>query len=166
MMVARGVQEILLSGPDGIQKVFRDTLPILQSNDIMIGNLEGVITDSLKNAAKTYTFRFNKKVLPELKRAGFNYLMQTNNHCYDFGEEGFRETMLALKEYGIPTSGAGMNINEAQKFYTTSIKGQEFSIISCGAYPVERSGFDGKKPPLQLKQEPEFSGKAPSLLKP
>lgn len=164
MMVARGVQEILLSGPDGIQKVFRDTLPILQSNDIMSGNLEGVITDSLKNAAKTYTFRFNKKVLPELKRAGFNYLMQTNNHCYDFGEEGFRETMLALKEYGIPTSGAGMNINEAQKFYTTSIKGQEFSIISCGAYPVERSGFDGKKTASATETRAGILWESPQLI--
>ena len=72
--------------------------------------------------------------------------------------------MLALKEYGIPTSGAGMNINEAQEFYTTSIKGQEFSIISCGAYPVERSGFDGKKTASATETRAGILWESPQLI--
>ncbi len=145
LMVARGVQDILMRDKNGLQKVFGTTLPILQNNDITIGNLEGAVTESEKALQKTYRFKFQKEVLPYLKAAGFNYLMLANNHCYDYGEDGFRNTLNALAEYAIPTSGAGATIDEAEKFYRTEKKGQRFSIISCGMYPVEMSGFNGKQ---------------------
>lgn len=145
IMVARGVQEVLLNKEDGLTQVFEDTLPILQGADFTIGNLEGVVTESWKNATKTYTFKFKKAVLPKLLEAGFDYLMQTNNHCYDYGEPGFKDTLAAFEEYKIPSSGIGKNKEEAQKFYHTEIKGLPVSIISCGAFPVERSGFNGEK---------------------
>lgn len=145
IMVARGIEDVLIKNPDGLKKVFSTTLPVLQNNDITIGNLEGVVTDSSRAATKTYTFKFKKAVLPFLQKAGFTYLMQANNHCYDFGEAGFKDTLSALAEYNIPTSGAGLNEEEAARFYHTEVKGQKFAIISCGAFPVEQSGFNGKK---------------------
>jgi len=145
IMLARGVQDILLDEPDGLEKVFGSALPVLQKNHILIGNLEGAVTDSDSNAIKTYTFKFRKAALEPLKKCGFNYFMLTNNHCYDYGEQGFIDTLKALEEAEIPTSGAGYNLKEAEKFYHTEVNGQKFSIISCGAYPVEKSGFDGRK---------------------
>jgi len=145
IMVARGVQEILIDKEDGLNTVFADTLPILQGADFTIGNLEGVVTDSWKNATKTYTFKFKKAVLPKLQQAGFDYLMQTNNHCYDYGESGFKDTLAAFEEYKIPSSGIGKNKEEAEKFYHITIKGLPVSVISCGAFPVENSGFNGEK---------------------
>lgn len=145
IMVARGVQEILIDKEDGLQKVFADTLPILQGADFSIGNLEGVVTESWQNATKTYTFKFKKEVLPKIMEAGFDYLMQTNNHCYDYGESGFKDTLAAFEEYQIPSSGIGYNIEEAKKFYHTTIKGLPIAVISCGAFPVEQSGFNGEK---------------------
>lgn len=144
IMVARGTQDILMNDKNGVEKVFTDTLPVLRNNDITIGNLEGVVTEQTKNATKTYTFKFKKAMLPFLKAAGFNYFMQTNNHCYDYGEAGFKDTLAALKEYDIPTSGVGHNAEEAKQFYHKTIDGQTFAIISCGAYPVESTGFNGK----------------------
>ena len=80
---------------------------------------------------------------PAYLKAGFNYLMLTNNHSYDFGE-GFKETLAALEAYEIPTSGSGLNQAEAERWYRRRIRGTEVSILSCGAYPIERSGFNGK----------------------
>lgn len=145
LMLGRGVQDILLHDGSGLQSVFTDTLPILQNNDITIGNLEGAVTEAETKLAKTYTFKFHKEALPRLKAAGFNYLMLSNNHCYDYGEAGFKDTLAALAEYGIPTSGAGANAEKAKQFYRTEKKGQKFSIISCGMYPVEVTGFNGKQ---------------------
>lgn len=144
IMVARGVQEVLL-GDDGVNKVFGDTLPLIKDSDFAIGNLEGVVTDSWENAIKTYTFKFKKAILPKLLDAGFDYLMQTNNHCYDYGESGFKDTLKAFEEYKVPTSGVGYNLEEAKQFYHTEVKGLKLAVISCGAFPVERSGFDGRK---------------------
>ncbi len=144
VMVARGVQDILIGEENGLEKVFKDTLPILQNNDMTICNLEGAVTDNTKNATKTYTFKFNKKVLPYLKDAGFDYFMMTNNHCYDYGEAGFKDTLKAFEEYNISTSGIGADLEKASLFYHTKLGDLNVAVISVGAYPVERSGFNGK----------------------
>lgn len=142
IMIARGVEDILIKDnkPDA---VFNDTLKVLQHNDFTMGNLEGVVTDKWDAAIKTYTFKFKKKALPQLKAAGFDYFMITNNHSYDYGEAGFKDTLSALNEYDFKYSGAGYNLDEAQKMYTTTINGTKVSVLSVGAYPVEQSGFNG-----------------------
>ncbi len=164
IMVARGVQEILINKENGIQQVFDDTLPILQNADFTLGNLEGVVTESWKNATKTYTFKFKKAVLPKLLEAGFDYFMQTNNHCYDYGEPGFKDTLAAFEEFNIPSSGIGKNLEEAKKFYHTTIKGLPISVISCGAFPVERSGFNGEKTATATQSRAGILWKSDELL--
>ena len=143
IMIARGVEDTMIwqKKPDSI---FTTTLPILKNNDITIGNLEGVVTNRWDNATKTYTFKFKKKALPYLKDAGFDYFMLTNNHSYDYGEEGFKDTLKAFTEYDIKTSGAGLTKKDAEKWFYSTVKSQKIAIQSCGAYPVERSGFNGK----------------------
>ena len=93
--------------------------------------------------------------MPYLSQAGFDYLMLTNNHSYDYGEDGFKDTLAAVKNAGFATSGAGMNDTEAEQFFTTEIKGHTVSVISAGGFPVERSGFNGQK---QASATPERAG--------
>jgi poly-gamma-glutamate synthesis protein (capsule biosynthesis protein) len=144
LMPGRGAER-LLARSDGLRFVFGDTLPILRSSDLTIGNLEGAVTAGNAKATKTYTFKYGPKILGYLKDAGFDYLMTTNNHSFDYGAEGFADTLKALREAGIATSGAGENLAQARRFWRTTIKGQAVSVISCGAYPVERTGFDGSR---------------------
>ncbi len=164
IMVARGMQEILIENEDGVEIVFDDTLDLLKGADFAIGNLEGVVTESWENAEKTYTFKFKKAVLPKLMDAGFDYLMQTNNHCYDYGERGFKDTLAAFAEYSVPTSGIGYNLDEARKFYHTTIKGLSIAVISCGAYPVEQSGFNGQKTATATKSRAGILWQSDELL--
>lgn len=144
IMIARGVEDILIDN-ESPDKVFNDTLKVLQHNDFTMGNLEGVVTTRWDAAIKTYTFKFKKKALPQLKAAGYDYFMITNNHSYDYGEVGFKDTLAALKEYDFKYSGAGYNKDEAKEMYSTTIKNTPISVLSVGAYPVEMSGFNGAK---------------------
>ena len=144
LMPGRGV-ESLLAREDGLELVFGDTLPILRSSDLMIGNLEGAVTSGSAKATKSYTFKYSPMILASLKDAGFDYLMTTNNHSFDYGAEGFADTLKALRGAGFATSGAGANLAEARRFWRTTIRGQPISVLSMGAYPVERTGFDGSK---------------------
>ena len=143
IILSRGVQDAMFYA-NSPEPVFTDTIPILKNNDFTIGNLEGAVTARTENAQKTYTFKFNKKALPYLKQVGFDYLMLTNNHCYDYGEPGFKDTLSAVAAAGFATSGAGLNKDEAAQFYRTEINGHAVSVLSFGAYPVEQSGFNGK----------------------
>ena len=144
MMPGRGVSSILQS-ESGLDTVFSDTLPYLENADILAGNLEGAVTNGGRIAEKSYTFRFAPEILKPLKKAGFDYLSLTNNHSYDFGKTGFLDTLNHLEESGIKTSGAGIDPVSASEPSNFTVNGAEIRILSIGAYPPERNGFDGMR---------------------
>jgi poly-gamma-glutamate synthesis protein (capsule biosynthesis protein) len=149
IMVERGVTQ-LLDRADGLEYVLGDVLPHLQEVDLMLGNLEGAVTTRGTAAAKTFTFRFHPRVLPRLAEAGFDYVSVVNNHSYDYGEVGFRDTIAHLKESPIATSGSGLTPDEAREPFITTVGNTTVGntpvhVLSVGAYPVERSGFDGAR---------------------
>lgn len=145
IMPGRGVDTILLDKKEGIKTVFTDLLPYLQKQDFLMGNLETVVTYSMEKTPKTFNFKIAPAVLTPLKEAGFDYFSLTNNHSYDYGEKGFLDTLTYLKEYGIPTSGAGLNLEGAQMPYDFLPLKEEkkIRILSLGAYPQEKNGFNG-----------------------
>jgi hypothetical protein len=144
IMPSRGVDS-LLARPDGLERVFGDTLPVLRGCDMLIGNLEGAATRRGSRAAKSFTFRFDPAALSRLAEAGFTWLSLTNNHSFDFGPEGFLDTLEALAAAGIGTSGAGRNEQEAQAALEVAVGTTRVRILSFGAYPVDRMGFDGRR---------------------
>ncbi len=144
IMPARGV-DALLARHDGLERVFGDTLPILQGCDLLLGNLEGAATRRGAKAAKSFTFRFDPAALARLAEAGFTWLSLTNNHSFDFGPEGFLDTLDALASAGIGTSGAGRSEQEAQAALDSPAGDTPVRILSFGAYPVDRMGFDGRR---------------------
>lgn len=144
MMVQRGVESILMNRESGTEYIFGDTLNILKNQDFMLGNLEGSITYSTNKTSKSYNFRFNPNVLPYLKQAGFDYLSITNNHIYDYGEKGFKDTLKYLKKSEIPTSGAGLTKKEALEYYETTLNNNTVRVLSLGAYPQEKNGWNGR----------------------
>ena len=142
IMPVRGVDKLLL-GAYGLATVFTDTLPILRSADLVMGNLEGAVTTRGIRTDKSYTFRIPPEVLPRLRDAGFDYLSLTNNHSFDYGEVGFLDTIANLEESGIKTSGAGTNLESASKPAVFRVGGSELRVLSIGAYPKEKNGFNG-----------------------
>ena len=159
IMPARGVQDILISDKKGMEKIFSDTLPLLQGFDLLAGNLEGPVTYSKAAIKKAYNFKFRHRVLGKLEKAGFDYLSAVNNHCYDFDEQGFLDTLKNLNLYKIKTSGAGKNLSEALEPALFRIKGTDFRILSLADYPAEKDKFEGKK-------ETQASEKKPGILWP
>lgn len=154
IMVERGVQEILTGSENGVKTIFSDTLGILQRQDLLLGNLEGTVTERTLKTPKSYNFKFHTAVLPILQQAGFDYFCITNNHVYDYGESGFVDTLKNFTSSSIPISGAGMNLMDAEKYWQTIIGGEKIRILSLGAYPKEHNGFDGEKQAAAGKDRP------------
>ena len=144
IMPARGLDQALLA-ETGPQRVFTDTLPLLRSFDLLVGNLEAAATARGTPANKTYTFRFRQDALQALKAAGFSYLSIANNHTFDFGKQGFLDTLDALRSFGIGTSGAGSDESAAAAPFETRVGDLRVNVLSFAAYPVDRRGFDGRK---------------------
>ena len=143
VMPARGV-DAALRAPEGLQRVFGDTLPLLRGVDLLLGNLEAAATARGVQGKKTYTFRFDPRAVADLASAGFAYLSLANNHTFDFGKGGFTDTLAALEKAGIATSGAGGNLQEAERPSELAARETPVRVLSFADYPVERTGFDGR----------------------
>jgi poly-gamma-glutamate capsule biosynthesis protein CapA/YwtB (metallophosphatase superfamily) len=77
---------------------------------IVFGNLEGTLTDAdtgkcAPGAANCYAFRAPPAYARYLRQAGFTILNDANNHSYDFGADGQRDTVQALHAAGIAQTG-------------------------------------------------------------
>jgi len=82
----------------------------LKSADIVLGNLEGVLSDkgmARKDVSKrgVYAFRMPESYAATLHEMGFDVMSLANNHSMDFGEEGLKSTIRALKAEGVQPMG-------------------------------------------------------------
>jgi len=154
IMPARGVDAALLSGSGGVERVFGDTLPVLRSFSLLLGNLEAAATGSGPRANKSYTFRFDARAVSTLVNSGFSYLSLTNNHTFDFGASGFLETLAAVQAAGAATSGVGADQAAAAQPFVTRLGDTEVRILSFADYPVDQTGFDGRKVAMATPDHP------------
>lgn len=104
----------------------------LKSSDIFLINHEfstGSRGKPLYN--KSWTFQAPESSLSMLKDMGADIVSLANNHVYDYGEQGFYDTLDNLKKAGIPYIGAGRNIEEAKKGCYFVINGCKVGIVAA-----------------------------------
>ena len=78
----------------------------LKGSDIVIGNLEGLLTSLVEqNRRNNKTFCGRPAFAKALADKGFNILNVANNHTLEHGSEIFWETVNCLKENGIKICG-------------------------------------------------------------
>lgn len=97
--------------------------------DLAVVNLENPVTQSNLKTEKQYNFKMNKKYLETLKFGGVDIVNCANNHVYDFGEIGLKETLINLRAAGIGYIGAGFNIEEARKPLIKTLQGRKVAFL-------------------------------------
>jgi poly-gamma-glutamate synthesis protein (capsule biosynthesis protein) len=137
---------LLLDGGGGMDRLFGKARPFLERADILIGNLEGAVTDRTEgNPRKRFQFRFPPGASAALGRAGFDLLLFANNHGFDFGEGGFEDSLADARSAGMPLVGAGMDGVSAARPESLSRgeggKATRFTFVGFAFYPTERLGF-------------------------
>lgn len=96
--------------------IWGDALKVWQTAkpDVGIVNLETSVTVSdVFWPGKSIHYRMQPENLPCLTAASIDCCVLANNHVLDFGYAGLTETLASLRRAGLPTVGAGENIDEA-----------------------------------------------------
>ena len=111
LMLGRRVSDAIAA--HGAAYVWGDTLPVLESADLRIANLECPISERGRPQRKWYTFRASLAAAPALVAGGIDCVSLANNHALDYGEEALADTLRALDEAGVAHTGAGMDLEQA-----------------------------------------------------
>lgn len=111
--------------------LFGDSLGLFENKDIIFVNLECALTDSTAAIDK---FGPNLKACREtadvMKMLGVNLVGISNNHVFDFGIEGARDTMAELERVGIPYTGFGENYEDSRKNHIVEKNGERIYFIA------------------------------------
>lgn len=97
--------------PNGGKDLFTPIQYLLDSADLIFGNLEGVLLSTegtvkkCSNPAVCYAFKSPDEYVWHYKNAGFDVLSIANNHMGDFGDEGRKNTVKLLDSAEIKYAG-------------------------------------------------------------
>ncbi len=115
-----------------VDKAFDERLLKLFSGaDEVIVNLECVITDK-DTPIKKYGPNLNAPfgTGDTLKNAGVTICALANNHIFDFGKAGMKDTFAELKRCGLAYTGYGNDALDARKNYIINREGKSVAIIN------------------------------------
>ena len=114
---------------------FANVLPIFETDDLTLVNLEGVLSDRGERQDKTYAFRGKPSYVNILVNGSVEAVSMANNHSLDYGQVSHDDTRTILADAGI------LYAYENLVSYTT-IKDIKVAMISIYAI---RNGLDGSK---------------------
>ncbi|MFA5874651.1 MAG: CapA family protein [Anaerolineales bacterium] len=142
IMLARTVgDQVQARGPE---IVFAGVQTVLDSADVLVGNLECALTAGGERQPKNYTFAAPPETAQALALAGFDVLSLANNHAMDYGSQGLFDTLDNLGQYGIASVGAGANAAEAHAPVILERNGLRLAFLAYVDVPGENAGFDAR----------------------
>lgn len=83
---------------------FRKVRKYFSKDDLTIVNLEGTLTKSTTRVDKTYAFKGSPSYVKILTAGSVEAVSFANNHCMDYGERSYRDTITTLKKAGVKYS--------------------------------------------------------------
>jgi len=99
---------------DNPEAVYGDVLDELRGSDLKIANLECALTEAGDPISKSgAVFKGTPEQIKGLTCVPFDMVTLANNHVFDYGQAGFRETRTLLRTNGIKRLGAGLTRKEA-----------------------------------------------------
>lgn len=102
MMLDRNVAKVMsTSGLDYVLSKMRgEEYRYFYGADLLVANLEGPFAATRIDTTKSIAFRFDPKLILDLKRYNFSAFSLANNHLYDMGKANEQYTRDLLKDNG------------------------------------------------------------------
>lgn len=126
----RAFEPVVSKDPEA---VYGDVLPVLRRADLRIINCECALTAARRPVWKSgAVFKGLPSHVAGLAAVPFEVATLANNHVFDYGLAGFRETLDVLHRNGIRTVGAGMTFEAAAAPLRLAVKGARLTVVNFG----------------------------------
>lgn len=113
------------------QTLFNDVLPVFASADRVLVNLECALTETDKPIPKCGpNLKGPLESAATLKKAGVTDCGLSNNHTFDFGIDGFKDTIKAVEAAGLNVTGVGENEKDSRKPLVIPVGNKTLAIIA------------------------------------
>jgi poly-gamma-glutamate synthesis protein (capsule biosynthesis protein) len=130
---------------DGPLAPWAKVKPYFDQADLVVANLECVISDRGTPWRKTFTFRAPIAAAQSLVAGGIDAVTDANNHAVDYGFDSFADTLHYLDAAGVGHFGGGANLAAARAPLILTRNGLRIAFLG---YVLPFSG----KPAFNTKQ--------------
>lgn len=138
------------------ESIFGQVKSEVEQCDYSIVNLECPVRTTEGGGIKKagLSLKCTPKAVDAIKYAGFKCATLANNHFYDQGEEGVKETIQSLNYAGIAYVGGGKNLEEAGRSLYQKVKDKTFAVINCceHEFSIATDNTSGSNPLNPIKQ--------------
>jgi hypothetical protein len=121
--------------------IFSEISPLLQSADLVVANLEGPITTfnsvsegSAVGSPNNFLFTFEPEWVKTLVNNKILLVNLGNNHIWNFGAEGVKQTKQHLDEGGIQYFGALSAQEEKGRWLMVELGGMQVAFVSYNEF--------------------------------
>lgn len=122
--------DIAPSRPDPAS-LFHKVRAELRRADVSFCQLEINLTDrGTRLPQARHTDRTSAETARAIREAGFGVVSFAGNHCMDWGQDGFFDTIAALKAADLSVVGVGANIAEARKPVIVNVRGCRVGFLA------------------------------------
>lgn len=112
---------------------FENVGTYFRTADVAFVNFEGTLTERGAQATKKFTFRARPELVNVLVDGGIDVVSFSNNHAWDYGDQGLLDTIHHLSEAGIQQAGAGRNGEEARTPAVLTSNGISIGFLAYAA---------------------------------
>lgn len=114
----------------GFPALWADLVPLFQGADLAFGNLETPVAPTTGRPGVPFQFNAPATLPAALRASGFTVLATANNHAFDQGPKGVRETLERLRVEGLVAIGSGTD--QAQAETLQILERQGFKVAFLG----------------------------------
>jgi poly-gamma-glutamate capsule biosynthesis protein CapA/YwtB (metallophosphatase superfamily) len=124
---------------------FRAVLPELRAADLVFGNLECPLSTRGRPMSNDQCYCASPDFGAALADASFRVVSFANNHCMDYGDAAFLDTLDVLEENGIAVVGAGRTLRAARRPAIFDLRGVRVAFLGYTMVGPERAfAVDGE----------------------
>ena len=119
------------TGLEPPEKIFEHTAKTLKTADMTFGQAERVYTErgNYQDQSIAFHSRHHPRMADAFNSIPFSVVSIGSNHTCDWGPEGAADTYTTFQERGIPTIGAGRNIQEARREVVVTKQGLRVAFL-------------------------------------
>ncbi len=113
----------------GFPALWSDLIPLFQGADLAFGNLETPIAPRTGRPGVPFQFNAPESLPAALRASGFTVLSTANNHAFDQGPGGVRETLERLRAQQLVAIGSGVDRAQAETLQILERQGLKVAFL-------------------------------------
>ena len=109
---------------------FEGVSDVISNVDLLLINFENAATSSGDALKGDVPLKCDSEYVTLAKGNNVTVAALANNHAYDYGEQGMKDTLQNLKDAGITVMGAGNTEDEAHQCVVKEVNGRKITILN------------------------------------